>query len=166
MPILSVKLWGLFLVRCFHQYLYGRRFTLVTDHRLLCRTFGSKEANPPLAAAKMKRWALILSAYQYSIEYVFGKLNQCADCMSRLPSESQRDSAEEIHSVMEIDNLPITASQIAKASAKDHTLATVITAVQHGRWPSKPTTDILPYYYSWAIYWYKIDMKVFYSYRY
>ena len=63
--------------------------------------------------------------------------------MSRLPSESQCDSAEEIHSVMVIGNLPIAASQIAKASAKDCTLATVITAVQHGCWPS-PTTDILP----------------------
>ena len=66
--------------------------------------------------------------------------------MSRLPSESQRDSAEKIHSVMEINNLPITASQIAKGSAKDHTLAMVITAVQHGRWLSAPTVDIVPYY--------------------
>ena len=72
--------------------------------------------------------------------------NQCADCMSRLPSESKRDGAEEIHSIMEIDNLPITASQIAKASAKDCTLAMVLTAVQHGRWPPKPTADFLPYY--------------------
>ena len=136
----------IFAVRRFHQYLYGRSFTLVTDHRPLCRIFGSKEAIPPLAAAKMQRWALILSANQYNIECVSGKLNQCADCMSRLPSESQRDSAEKIHSVMEISNLPITASQIAKASAKDRTLAMVITAVQHGHWLSAPTVDILPYY--------------------
>ena len=47
---------------------------------------------------------------------------------------------------MEISNLPITATQIAKTSAKDRTLATVITAVQHGHWPSKPAADLLPYY--------------------
>ena len=71
----------IFAVRRYHQYLYGRSFTLVTDHRPLCRIFGSKEAIPPLATAKMQRWALILSTYQYNIEYVSGKLNQCADCM-------------------------------------------------------------------------------------
>ena len=53
----------IFAVRHYHQYLYGRSFTLVTP---LCRIFGS---------AKMQRWALILSAYQYNIEYVSGKLN-------------------------------------------------------------------------------------------
>ena len=47
---------------------------------------------------------------------------------------------------MEISNLPITATQIAKTSAKDHTLATVITAVQHGHWPSKSAADLPPYY--------------------
>ena len=78
--------------------------------------------------------------------YVSGKLNQCADYMSRLSSETERDSAEEIHSVMGINNLPVTATQIAKTSAKDRTLGTVITAVQHGRWPSKPGADLLPYY--------------------
>ena len=72
----------IFAVRRFHQYLYGRNFTLVTDHRPLCRIFGPREAIPPLAAAKMQRWALILSAYQYNIDCVAGKLNQCADCMS------------------------------------------------------------------------------------
>ena len=72
---------------------------------------------------------------------------QCADCMSRLPTISQRDSAEEVHSIMEMDNLPVTAKQIAKTSAKDQTLATVITIVQHGRWPSKRTMDLLPYYH-------------------
>ena len=43
----------IFAVRRFHQYLYCRRFVLVTDHGPLCRIFGSKEAIPPLAAAKM-----------------------------------------------------------------------------------------------------------------
>ena len=63
----------IFAVRHYHQYLYGRSFTLVTDHRPLYRIFGSKEAIPPLAASKnpkMQRWVLILSAYQYNIEYV------------------------------------------------------------------------------------------------
>ena len=139
----------IFAVRRFHQYLYGRSLTLVTDHRTLCKIFGPKEGIPPLAAAKMQRWALILSAYQYTIECILGKLNQCADCMSRLPSVSKRDSAEEVHNIMEMDNLPVTASQITKVTVSDRTLSTVITAVQHGCWPSKLTEDLLPYYRQW-----------------
>ena len=38
----------IFGIRRFHQYLYGRGFTLVTDHRLLCKILGEKEGIPPL----------------------------------------------------------------------------------------------------------------------
>ena len=47
-----------FGVRRFHQYLYGRPFILVTDHRPLCKIFGSKQGIPPMAAARMQRWEL------------------------------------------------------------------------------------------------------------
>ena len=70
----------------FHQYLYGRSFTLVTDHHLLCKILGEKEGIPSLAAARMQCWALLLSAYSYSIQHIPGKLNYCADCLSHLPS--------------------------------------------------------------------------------
>ena len=83
-----------FAVRRFHQYLYGQTFTLVTDHRPLCKILGEKESIPPLAVARMQRWALLLSAYQYKIQYIPGKLNCFAYCMSRLPSPmAKRDSA-------------------------------------------------------------------------
>ena len=42
-----------FAVRKFHQYLYGRQFTLVTDHRPLCRILGHDQGIPTLAAARM-----------------------------------------------------------------------------------------------------------------
>ena len=93
----------------------------------------------------MWRWALILSAYQYSIECISGKLNQCADFMLRLPSVSKCDSAEEVHNTIEMDNLPVTANQIAKVTVSVRTLSTVITTVQNGYWPLKLTEDLLPY---------------------
>ena len=109
-----------FAVRRFHQYLYGRTFTLVTDHCPLCKILGEKESIPPLAAARMHRWALLLSAYQYKIQYIPSKDNYSADCMSRLPNLTKIcDSAERIHSVVLTEQLPILASQIAKASETD-----------------------------------------------
>ena len=72
----------IFAVKRFHQYQYGRKFVLVTDHQPLCKIFGEKEGVPALAAARMQRWALLLGAYQFSIQHIPGKLNVCADCLS------------------------------------------------------------------------------------
>ena len=50
-----------FGVKKFHQYLYGRKFTLITDHKPLTAIFGSKKGIPTLAAARLQRWPLLLS---------------------------------------------------------------------------------------------------------
>ena len=53
----------IFGVKRFHQYLYGRNFTLITDHKPLLAILGPKKGIPSLAAAHMQRWADFLSAY-------------------------------------------------------------------------------------------------------
>ena len=58
-----------FAIKKFHQFLYGRRFTLVTDHKPLLTILGPKRGFPTLAAARLQRWALLLAAYQYDIEF-------------------------------------------------------------------------------------------------
>ena len=42
----------------FYQYLYGRRFILVTDHKPLTALSGPKKGTPLLAANRLARWAL------------------------------------------------------------------------------------------------------------
>ena len=56
-------------IQKFHQYLYGRLFVLVTDHQPLLSILGPKKGIPPLAAARMQQWTLLLLAYSYSIEF-------------------------------------------------------------------------------------------------
>ena len=52
-----------FGVKKIHQYLYGRKFTLITDHKPLTAIFGAKKGIPTLATARLQRWALLLSAF-------------------------------------------------------------------------------------------------------
>ena len=71
-------------VRKFHQYLSGRRFTIHTDHKPLMHLFGEHCGIPQLPSAKIKRWALILGSYAYSVQYKPDKDLQHADGLSRL----------------------------------------------------------------------------------
>ena len=69
----------------FHQYLYGRKFILLTDHKPLTTIFGSKRGVPALAAARLQCWAVQLAAYEYDIEFCPTARHANADGLSRLP---------------------------------------------------------------------------------
>ena len=58
-----------YAVKKFHGYLFGRQFTLLTDHKPSTTIFGPKRGVPTLATARLQRWALILSAYSYDVEF-------------------------------------------------------------------------------------------------
>ena len=49
--------------RClhFHLYIYGRPFTIVTDHKPLVSILGNPNSKPPL---RIERWALKLQQYE------------------------------------------------------------------------------------------------------
>ena len=72
-------------VKKFHQYLYGRKFSLITDHKPLSTSLSPNKGIPSLAATRMQHWALLLSAYTYDISYRPTKLHANADALSRLP---------------------------------------------------------------------------------
>ena len=56
-------------VKKFHNYIYGRHFTIQSNHLPLSYLFNEQKGIPQLASARMRRWALMLSAYYYSIRY-------------------------------------------------------------------------------------------------
>ena len=66
-------------------HLYGRKFTLFTDHQPLTRIFGPKSGIPPLAAAGLQRWAVLLSGYDHEIVDERSTNNANADFFSRFP---------------------------------------------------------------------------------
>ena len=58
-----------FALKKFFQYLYGRRFIIVTDHKPLVTLFASDKPVPGLAANRLARWALFLGQFQYTLEF-------------------------------------------------------------------------------------------------
>ena len=58
-----------FGVKRYHQYLYGRTFSIYSDHKPLMYLFGENRGIPATASARVQRWALTLSGYCYSIKY-------------------------------------------------------------------------------------------------
>ena len=137
----------IFGVKKFHKYLYGRSFTLVTDHRPLVTILGPTKAVPPLAAARMQRWALILQAYSYDVEYRPGSEHCNADALSRLPYK-QTDSPEaEVFFFLSIEELPISAADISLATRRESVLARVLKYTLTG-WPNYVTDEELKPYFT------------------
>ncbi|XP_031338139.1 uncharacterized protein K02A2.6-like [Photinus pyralis] len=75
----------IFGIKKFHQYLFGQKVTIITDHRPLVSIFGTKKGIPQMAASRLQRWAIMLSAYDFNIEFVHSKNNAIADALTRLP---------------------------------------------------------------------------------
>lgn len=53
-----------------HQFLIGIEFEVHTDHKPLLSIFGEDKGLPIMAAARMQRWAFILSGFNYKIKHV------------------------------------------------------------------------------------------------
>lgn len=91
----------IFGVKHFRPYLYGKKFTIVTDHRPLTYLMNVKDPG-----SRLIRWRLKLEEYDYEIVYKPGRQNANADCLSRIPEPKRNvGSTKESHSV------PVTIAQ-------------------------------------------------------
>ncbi|XP_070386488.1 uncharacterized protein [Dermacentor albipictus] len=80
-----------FFNRC---QLDGREFILVTDHQPLLGLLRPDRPTPPLAAARIQRWALYLGGFRYKLQYSPGKQLLNSDALSRLPQETLEPTTE------------------------------------------------------------------------
>ena len=105
----------IFGIKKFHQYLYARKFSLITDHMPLSTILSPSKGIPSFAAARIQRWALLLSASSYDISYHSTKLHANADALSRLPlvHDQTNDSLcvcfDSLFNVGQLETLPVTS---------------------------------------------------------
>ena len=138
----------IFGLKGFHQYLYGWKFTLITDHKPLLTILGPKKEIPPLAAARLQRWAVLLSIFNYDIKFKSTHDHGNVDGLSRLPLPKviQEGEAHEVSlfNIAQINFLPVTATQMSKATQTDPCLSKILQYVKQG-WPTTVPESLRPY---------------------
>ena len=127
----------IFGVNKFHQYLFGRKFTLVTDNKALSYLFNRNASIPPLAASRLVRWALTLAAYDYDVEFKLTRDNYNADMLSRLPLADDTESySVNAINTLQLGCMPISLVQMQKATMEDNVLSKVVNYLSTGNWPN------------------------------
>ena len=139
----------IFGVTAFRDYLYGAHFELVSDHKPLIKLFGENSGMPDMTSARIKRWALKLSQFTYSIRYKSTGDIPHADGLSRLtPPVVQRYIPPEEGDVLLINHLEdmgiLSSNKIGVLTARDATLSKVVQCINRG-WPEKPENELKPF---------------------
>ncbi|XP_055689215.1 uncharacterized protein K02A2.6-like [Lutzomyia longipalpis] len=136
-----------FAVKKFHRFIFGRKFTLLTDHKPLLSIFGSKKGIPVHTANRLQRWALTLLGYNFDIRYMSTESFGHADVLSRLISSQQRPTDELIIAQLHLEEsfddvvmqealagLPVNFNMVRKAT-KSSTALQEVTKYIVGGWP-------------------------------
>lgn len=121
----------------FHQYVYGRKTIVHSDHKPLETVMKKPMSTAP---PRLQRMMLQLQKYDINVKHVPGKSIPVADTLSRkhLPTEDDMMSKEldaQIHTIMK--NLPISDTklkEVRKATENDPELRHLKTYIQQG-WP-------------------------------
>ena len=138
--------WG---VKLFHVCLYGKRRTLITDHKLLTAIFHPEKGVPVVTAARLQRYALFLAGFDYKIEYKSTTQHCNADGLSRLPIQQKEleemgvDSSEVFHATQFVP-LPVTCKAVARETRRVPVLARAHESIVKG-WTAREDGD-KPYY--------------------
>lgn len=123
----------IFAVQKFRPYLYGRHFSIITDHHSLCWLVGLRDPSGRLA-----RWALRLQEYDFSVSYKSGRRHTDADCLSRLPVPAPPCDDDHFDDCLASLSTAIpTASNLKEEQLKDSSLKTMFDAAQRAQ-PSCP----------------------------
>ena len=117
--------------RFFHHYLWGKQFSIITDHQPLTSVFKKKTHSP-----RMSRYMLEMRDYSFTIIYKRGATNYVPDALSR-PS-SKNPKVQVIQDRSHISKFPgLSPDRIKDAQRKDKRWKKVIDFCEGGRIPNR-----------------------------
>jgi len=136
-------------VKRFYNYVFGHKFNLITDHKPLLRLLSPDKLTSPQASARVRRWAIYHSQFEYFLKFRGIKEHANADAWSRLPLpivKKQHTPPELVLLTELLDNSPVTSKQIKAATARDKELSAIVQYLQKG-WPTVcPNDELQPYF--------------------
>jgi len=125
----------LFGLERFHHYAYGRKVTIITDHKPLVAIFSKNLCNAPPRIARM---LLRIHKYDIKLQYEPGKSIQLADALSRInPCEGEEIKGLNItvHEInINVNASPTRIDDIQRETAKDPILQVLAETINKG-WP-------------------------------
>ena len=132
----------IFGLKRFHQYLCGRSFTILTDHRPLLTLLGPHRAVPAHTASRLQRWALIL-------HLIITRLNTAAQLPMQMLTACPvyhypRRGLRRVKMWSVTFLKQVTAEMVKKKTQVDPILSLVYRYVQNG-WPSIVDASLVPY---------------------
>lgn len=104
----------------FHDYLYGCRFTVLTDNNPLTYVLTSAKLD-----AAGHRWLAALSTYSFDIKYRAGQANGDADGLSRRPQGSPAEDEVFIEERERIEDLKRRLSDVTETSISCEVLSAI-----------------------------------------
>uniref|UniRef100_A0A5S6PZ12 Reverse transcriptase/retrotransposon-derived protein RNase H-like domain-containing protein n=1 Tax=Trichuris muris TaxID=70415 RepID=A0A5S6PZ12_TRIMR len=128
-------------------WLWGKPFTLCTDHLLLTTLLSSNGFDR--ASMRIAWWSSRLLNFDYVVKYKKGSLN-IADAFSRLPSAHEEIETEEHMELIALisELAPVKFNDVGKATANCATMTQLMYCIQNG-WPEKEKLvdpSLLPYF--------------------
>lgn len=111
----------IFVVKKNFQYLYGRKFRLLTDNQTITKIFGEHRGLPVMSALRMQHYATFLQSFDYKIRFRRSADHANADVLSRIPltqtcPENVIEESEAVE-LSYIKTLPLTANESMQATA-------------------------------------------------
>ena len=130
--------------------MYGRHFTLITDHKPPLALFGESQAAPTQASSRIQCWAFTLASYEYFLAARPTTQHGNADAMSHLPLKFKPmltpQPPEFVLTLETLSQTLITCSQIQTWTRQDPALSSVLRYVQLG-WPQEcPREELKPFW--------------------
>lgn len=124
----------IFGIRKFYQYVYARKFILITDNKPLTQILSPTKGLPTLSATRMQHYAIFMQSFDYEIRYRKSADHSNADALSRLPLAETNKKMDEIEviEINAIETLPLSVEELSNATMKDENVKRLIEGLHSG----------------------------------